>query len=116
MRAFLERRDELRPGGAPRSWPAQLAGRLRPLVAGARAGLDDEAFLERLAAAKARGRMGESPRRRALDRSGPRGEEQPHVPAVRSPRRRRPPGRHQGGPSGPRAGFWRRFGALLLDG
>jgi len=27
-----------------------------------------------------------------------------------------PPGAYQSGPSGPRAGFWIRFGALLLDG
>jgi uncharacterized RDD family membrane protein YckC len=27
-----------------------------------------------------------------------------------------PPGSHGGGPSGPRAGFWRRFGALIIDG
>ncbi len=59
MRAFLERRAELRPG-ARRALAAQLAGRLRPLVAGAQPGLDDEAFLEHLAAAKARGKMRES--------------------------------------------------------
>src|SRR3954447_18177162 len=27
-----------------------------------------------------------------------------------------PPGSYQSGPSGPRAGFWRRFGAAFLDG
>jgi uncharacterized RDD family membrane protein YckC len=27
-----------------------------------------------------------------------------------------PPGSYSSGPSGPRAGFWRRFGALLIDG
>jgi uncharacterized RDD family membrane protein YckC len=27
-----------------------------------------------------------------------------------------PPGSYSSGPSGPRAGFWRRFGAALLDG
>jgi uncharacterized RDD family membrane protein YckC len=59
VRAFLERRTALRPG-ARRALAAQLAGRLRPMVAGARAGLDDEAFLEHLAAAKARGKMRES--------------------------------------------------------
>ena len=53
LRAFLERRADLRPG-ARRALAAQLAGLLRPLVAGARPGLDDEAFLEHLAAAKAR--------------------------------------------------------------
>jgi uncharacterized RDD family membrane protein YckC len=56
VRSFLERRDQLRPG-ARRALAEQLAGRLRPLVAGAQHGLGDEAFLEHLAAAKARGRM-----------------------------------------------------------
>ena len=46
--------------GARRALAAQLAGQLRPLVAGARPGLDDETFLEHLAAAKARGKMRES--------------------------------------------------------
>jgi uncharacterized RDD family membrane protein YckC len=59
VRSFLERRTELRPG-ARRALAEQLAGRLRPLVAGAQHGLGDEAFLEHLAAAKARGRMRES--------------------------------------------------------
>jgi uncharacterized RDD family membrane protein YckC len=59
VRAFLERRAQLRPG-ARRALAGQLAGRLRPLVAGARPGLDDETFLEYLAAAKARGKMRES--------------------------------------------------------
>jgi uncharacterized RDD family membrane protein YckC len=59
VRSFLERRNHLRPG-ARRALAEQLAGRLRPLVAGARQGLDDEAFLESLAAAKARGRMRET--------------------------------------------------------
>src|ERR687889_281273 len=27
-----------------------------------------------------------------------------------------PPGSYSSGPSGPRAGFWQRFGALILDG
>jgi uncharacterized RDD family membrane protein YckC len=27
-----------------------------------------------------------------------------------------PPGSYSSGPSGPRAGFWQRFGALLIDG
>ena len=58
VRSFLERRDQLRPG-ARRALAEQLAGRLRPLVAGAQRGLGDEAFLEHLAAAKARGRMRE---------------------------------------------------------
>ena len=56
MRAFLERRGQLDPG-ARAALAAQLAGRLRPLVAGVRPGLTDETFLEHLAAAKARGRM-----------------------------------------------------------
>src|SRR3954469_5265679 len=56
VRSFLERRNQLRPG-ARRALAQQLAGRLRPLVAGAQRGLGDEAFLEYLAAAKARGRM-----------------------------------------------------------
>jgi uncharacterized RDD family membrane protein YckC len=56
VRSFLERRSQLRPG-ARRALAEQLAGRLRPLVAGAQHGLGDEAFLEYLAAAKARGRM-----------------------------------------------------------
>jgi uncharacterized RDD family membrane protein YckC len=59
VRAFLERRNALRPG-ARRTLAAQLAGQLRPLVAGVRPGLDDETFLEHLAAAKARGKMRES--------------------------------------------------------
>ena len=59
VRAFLERRADLRPG-ARRALAAQLAGQLRPLVAGVRPGLDDETFLEHLAAAKARGKMRES--------------------------------------------------------
>jgi uncharacterized RDD family membrane protein YckC len=54
VRAFLERRGQLRPA-ARRSIAAELAGKLRPLVAGARAGLDDDTFLELLAAAKAQG-------------------------------------------------------------
>ena len=59
VRSFLQRRDQLRPG-ARRALAGQLAGRLRPLVAGAQRGLGDEAFLEHLAAAKARGKMRES--------------------------------------------------------
>jgi uncharacterized RDD family membrane protein YckC len=59
VRAFLERRGNLRPG-ARRALAQQLAGQLRPLVAGVRPGLDDESFLEHLAAAKARGNMRES--------------------------------------------------------
>jgi uncharacterized RDD family membrane protein YckC len=59
VRAFLERRNALRPG-ARRTLAAQLAGQLRPLVAGVRSGLEDETFLEHLAAAKARGKMRES--------------------------------------------------------
>jgi uncharacterized RDD family membrane protein YckC len=60
VRSFLERRGALDPG-ARASLAAQLAGRLRPLVAGARPGLADETFLEHLAAAKARGRMQDRP-------------------------------------------------------
>jgi uncharacterized RDD family membrane protein YckC len=59
VRAFLERRAALRPG-ARRTLAAQLAGQLRPQVAGVRPGLEDETFLEHLAAAKARGKMRES--------------------------------------------------------
>jgi uncharacterized RDD family membrane protein YckC len=59
VRSFLERRNQLRPG-ARRALAEQLAGRLRPLVAGAQHGLGDEAFLEHLAAAKARGKMREN--------------------------------------------------------
>jgi uncharacterized RDD family membrane protein YckC len=59
VRAFLERRSNLRPG-ARRALAQQLAGNLRPLVAGVRPGLEDETFLEHLAAAKARGKMRES--------------------------------------------------------
>jgi uncharacterized RDD family membrane protein YckC len=59
VRSFLERRNHLRPG-ARRALAEQLAGRLRPQVAGAQRGLADEAFLEHLAAAKARGNMRES--------------------------------------------------------
>ncbi len=52
VNAFLARRVDLAPH-ARRSLAAQLAGKLRPNVAGARAGLSDEQFLEQLAAAKA---------------------------------------------------------------
>ena len=38
----------------------RIASRLRPMVAGVRPGLDDEAFLERLGAAKASGRLREA--------------------------------------------------------
>jgi hypothetical protein len=51
VRAFLGRRNQLDPG-ARRALAAQLASALRPRVAGVPAGLDDERFLERLAAAK----------------------------------------------------------------
>ena len=51
VRAFLGRRDEL-DAGARRALAAQLATALRPKVAGVPAGLGDERFLERLAAAK----------------------------------------------------------------
>jgi uncharacterized RDD family membrane protein YckC len=60
VRAFLQRRDELRPA-ARRTLAAQLATRLRPRVAGVRPGLDDESFLERLAAAKESRDMREIP-------------------------------------------------------
>jgi uncharacterized RDD family membrane protein YckC len=53
VRSFLARRPELAPH-ARRSLAAELAGKLRPRVAGARANLADEAFLEQLAAAKAK--------------------------------------------------------------
>jgi uncharacterized RDD family membrane protein YckC len=59
VRAFLQRRAELRPA-ARRTLAAQLAARMRPRVAGVRAGLDDETFLERLAAAKAGSAIPES--------------------------------------------------------
>jgi uncharacterized RDD family membrane protein YckC len=52
VRAFLGRREQLDPG-ARRALCRQLAAALRPRVAGVPAGLDDERFLERLAAAKA---------------------------------------------------------------
>ena len=53
VRSYLARRVDLEPH-ARRTLAAQLAGRLRPNVAGARAGLSDEQFLEQLAAAKAK--------------------------------------------------------------
>ncbi len=53
VRAFLQRRAELHPT-ARHAIAAELAGKLRPLVAGARAGLDDDTFLELLSAAKAK--------------------------------------------------------------
>jgi len=53
VRSYLTRRGDLEPH-ARRSLAAQLAGRLRPQVAGTRAGLSDEQFLEQLAAAKAK--------------------------------------------------------------
>ena len=53
VRSFLARRTELAPH-ARRTLAAQLASKLRPHVAGARAGLSDEDFLEQLAAAKAK--------------------------------------------------------------
>jgi uncharacterized RDD family membrane protein YckC len=59
VRAFLERRESLRPA-ARRQLAGQLASRLRPMVAGVRPGLDDETFLERLAAAKAGGELREA--------------------------------------------------------
>jgi uncharacterized RDD family membrane protein YckC len=53
VRAFLERREQLNLT-ARRTIAAELAGRLRPQVAGAQAGLDDEAFLELLSVVKAK--------------------------------------------------------------
>jgi hypothetical protein len=53
VRSFLARRDELAPH-ARRELAAQLAGMLRPRVAGARRGQSDEQFLEQFAVAKAR--------------------------------------------------------------
>jgi len=70
VRAFLQRRDELRPA-ARRTLAAQLAARVRPRVAGVRAGLDDESFLERLAAAK------ESRMMREISESG---HQEPDIP------------------------------------
>jgi hypothetical protein len=52
VRAFLARRDDL--DRAPRSrLAAELAGALRPRVAGVPPGVDGERFLALLAAAKA---------------------------------------------------------------
>lgn len=59
VRSFLQRRDQLRPA-ARRTLAGQLAARVRPQVAGVRPGLDDESFLERLAAAKAGSEIPES--------------------------------------------------------
>jgi uncharacterized RDD family membrane protein YckC len=53
VRSFLERRAQLRPQ-ARHALAQQLAQQLRPRVAGARPGLDDETFLEHFAAATAR--------------------------------------------------------------
>lgn len=61
VRAFLQRRAQLRPA-ARRTLAAQLAARMRPRVAGVRPGLDDESFLERLAAAKESRIMREIPK------------------------------------------------------
>jgi uncharacterized RDD family membrane protein YckC len=55
VRAFLARREQLAPH-ARRTLARQLASTLRPRVAGVRPGITDEAFLERLAAAKGRER------------------------------------------------------------
>jgi len=52
VRSYLARRVDLAPH-ARRALAAQLAGRLRPRVAGARAGLSDDQFLEQVTAAKA---------------------------------------------------------------
>ena len=70
VRAFLQRREELRPA-ARRTLAAQLAARVRPRVAGVRPGLDDESFLERLAAAK------ESRMMREISQSG---HQEPEIP------------------------------------
>jgi uncharacterized RDD family membrane protein YckC len=70
VRAFLQRREELRPA-ARRTLAGQLAARLRPRVAGVRPGLDDESFLERLAAAK------ESRMMREISESG---HQEPGIP------------------------------------
>jgi uncharacterized RDD family membrane protein YckC len=53
VRIFLDRRSTLQPG-ARAALAAELAGKLRPLVPGARGGLPDEAFLEHLISAKSR--------------------------------------------------------------
>jgi uncharacterized RDD family membrane protein YckC len=55
VRAFLARRAQLAPH-ARRELAQQLAAKLRPRVAGVRAGITDEAFLTGLAAAKGRQR------------------------------------------------------------
>jgi uncharacterized RDD family membrane protein YckC len=52
VRAFLERREELRPQ-ARLALAAELASRLRPRVGGAPSSIGDELFLELLVAAKA---------------------------------------------------------------
>jgi uncharacterized RDD family membrane protein YckC len=52
VRAFLGRRDGL-AAGARQAIAAELAGKLRPRVAGVRAGTPDEPLLEQIAAAKA---------------------------------------------------------------
>ena len=74
-RGRVDRRARV-PGPARRTWTrergralaAQLAGHLRPLVAGVRPGLTDETFLEHLAAAKSRGMM--QRQARTLNRRG----------------------------------------------
>jgi uncharacterized RDD family membrane protein YckC len=53
VRSYLARRVDLAPH-ARRSLAAQLAGGLRPRVAGARAGLGDDQLLEQVSAAKAK--------------------------------------------------------------
>lgn len=53
VRSFLARRDQLAPH-ARRTLAAELASKLRPRIAGVRAGLTDEGLLEQIAAAKGR--------------------------------------------------------------
>ena len=97
MRSFLERRAQLQPG-ARRALAAAARQRLRPQVAGARPGLDDETFLEHFAAAKARGKLSESAE------YGPvavprRGDIRCLSSRRTNPPRRRPPGPPVGGAS-----------------
>ena len=76
--------------------PAAAAGGRRA------AGLDDEAFLEHLAAAKARGKMRESAKTGIRPATGPQGEEQhPHVSARTNPPQQAPPGSYQRRPERP---------------
>jgi uncharacterized RDD family membrane protein YckC len=120
-RRFLGRRQSVTPE-ARRRLAAQIAAGLAPKVPGVPPGLDEEAFLECLAAAKA-----------ARELRG--GRTPSNTPSVSSPGRAGGVGwgclaRRDGlnaveqplsggpssGPSGPRAGFWIRLLAALIDG